>query len=181
MKKVNIPNCEKGAWKVEKFTTDRVDFSSLLSGRNVPLNETYTKLTRNGVLIMSDTPAEMSDCVAPLINAKGSCLINGLGLGMILKNVLLKTEVTDVTIVEISQDLIDLISPHYKDVRITYICEDAFKYNIPKGKKYQMVWHDIWDNICVDNLPEMTKLHKKYCKKTEWQGSWCKRECLRGR
>lgn len=179
MEKVTLPEMSKGIWKVEKFVTDRVDYSSMLRGRNVPLGETYTKLTRNGYLVMSDTPAEMRDHLIAVCRAKGSCLLNGLGIGMVLKNILLKPEVTDVTVVEISQDLIDLVSPYYNDQRITYICADALKYNPPKGKRYQMVWHDIWDDICSDNLPCMQKLHRKYGRKTEWQGSWCKYECQR--
>ena len=100
---------------------------------------------------------------------------------MVLKNILLKPEVTDVTVVEISQELIDIVAPHYPDERVTFVCASAFDYKPPKGKRYQMVWHDIWDYICADNLPEMTKLHRKYGRRTDWQGSWCKAECQRGR
>lgn len=96
-----------------------------------------------------------------------------------LKNILLKPEVTDVTVVEISQDLIDLVAPHYQDPRVTIVCADAFEYKTPKGKKYGMCWHDIWSGICSDNLEEMAKLHRKYGKKAAWQGSWCKHECKR--
>jgi len=181
MQKVTLPEMSKEIWKIEKFTIDREDFHSMLIGRSVPIGETYTRLTRNGYLVMSDTPAEMRDHLFALHRAKGSCLLNGLGIGMLLKNILLKPEVTDVTVVEISQDLIDLVSPYYKDDRVSYICADALEYIPPRGKKYQMVWHDIWDNICSDNLPEMKKLHSKYSRKTEWQGEWCKEQCKRGR
>lgn len=177
--KVTLPEMEKGAWKIDRFTVDRIDFSSLLNGREVPLGQTFTRLTRKGVLVMSDTPAECRDHWEPIYYAKGSCLINGLGLGMLLKNVLLKKEVTEVTVVEISQDLIDLVAPFYKDSRVTIVCSDAFAYQPPKGKHYQMVWHDIWDEMCEDNLSEMAKLHRKYGRRTDWQGSWGKRFILR--
>jgi len=181
MEKVTLPEMQKGSCKIEKFTTDRVDFHSLVRGRGVPVGETYTKLTRDGALVMTDTPAEMRDHDSAVWHANGSCLLNGLGIGMVLKNILLKPTVTDVTIVEISQDLIDLVSPYYTDARISYLCYDALIYQPPKGKRYQMVWHDIWDTICADNLPEMAKLHRKYSRRTDWQGSWCKYECQRGR
>ena len=180
MEKVTLPEMGKGDWKIRKFTTDRIDFHSILRGRGVPVGETFTKLTRNGYLVMSDTPAEMRDHNHAVWMAKGSCLINGLGIGMVLKNILLKPEVIDITIVEISQDLIDLVAPFYPDPRITFICADAFKYQPPKGKRFQMIWHDIWDNICADNLPEMTKLKRKYGKRTDWQGCWAEYECKRG-
>jgi len=181
MEKVKIPECEKGDWKIKIVIPDRTDWSSLKQGREVPLGEPITILTRNGELVMSDTPAEQRDHYSALFRAEGSCLLNGLGIGMLLKNILLKPEVTDVTVVEISQDLIDLVSPYYTDPRVTIVCANAFDYQPPKGKKYNMVWHDIWDTICASNLPEMTKLHRKYGKRTTWQGSWCKDRCLSAR
>ena len=181
MEKVNLPEMSKGPWRIEHFITDRPDFHSMMRGRDVPLGESYTRLMRNGTLVMSDTSAECRDHLEALYRATGNCLINGLGIGMILKNILLKPEVTDVTIVEISQDLIDLVSPHYTDPRVKYVCCDAFLYKPEKGKRFQMVWHDIWDNICEDNLPEMTKLHRKYGKYSDWQGSWCHYQCKRSR
>lgn len=181
MEKVTLPEMSKGNWRIEHFTVDRMDWSSLSHGRAVPLGESFTRLMRGGTLVMSDTPAECRDHMEAVRNAKGSCLINGLGIGMVLKNILLKPEVTDVTVVDISQDLIDLVSPFYTDPRIKYVCSDAFLYKPEKGKKFQMVWHDIWDNICADNLPEMTKLHRKYGKCAEWQGSWARYQCRRYR
>lgn len=177
MEKVNLPDMEKGPWKIKKFTTDRVDIHSLVRGRGVPVGETFTRLTRNGYLVMTDTPAEQRDHMQAVWMATGSCLINGLGIGMVLKNILLKPDVTDVTVIEISQDLIDIVSPFYQDIRVEFVCASALDYKPPKGKRYGMVWHDIWDNICGDNLPEMARLHRKYGRRADWQGSWAKHLC----
>jgi hypothetical protein len=179
--KVDLPEMSKGEWRVEHFITDKIDFYAIMYGRGFPLGETFTRLMRGNTLVMSDTPAERYDHYDAIRKATGSCLINGLGLGMVLKNILLKPDVTDVTVVEISQDLIDLISPHYCDPRITYVCHDAYTYKPEKGKRFNMVWHDIWDNMCEDNLPEMAKLHRKYGRRTDWQDSWGKRIILRHR
>lgn len=181
MEKVDLPEMQNGDWKIHHFSVNSDEaFMSSLRGRGVLAGD-YTKITRNTTLVMSDTPAEMRDHRQAVRNATGSCLINGLGIGMVLKNILLKDDVTDVTVVEISQDLIDMVSPYYQDSRVTFVCCSAFDYKPPKGKRYNMVWHDIWDYICGDNLPEMTKLHRKYGRRTDWQGSWCKAECKRGR
>ena len=180
MEQVTIPEATKGAWKIEHFVVDKPDMRSMLRGRGITPGK-YTKAMRGGVLVMSDTPAEMRDHRKAVRMAEGSCLINGLGIGMVLRNILLKPEVTDITVVEVSQDLIDIVSPHYADGRVTFVCADAFDYKPPRGKRYKMVWHDIWDYICADNLPEMTQLHRKYGRRADWQGSWCKCECQRGR
>jgi spermidine synthase len=177
LEKVQIPEMTRGIWKVEKFKVDRTDWSSALRGRPVPISEEFTRLMRGDTLVMSDTPAEMRDHFEAVYQAKGSCLINGLGLGMVLKAILAKPEVTDVTVVEVAADVIDMVAPNYQDARVTYVCADALVYKPPKGKRYQMVWHDIWDFITADNLPEMQTLHRKYGRRADWQGSWCKDQC----
>ncbi len=180
MEKVNLPDMEKGAWKVFHYKVEDVDFRIIKSGRLHPtVGNIYPILTRNGTTVMSDTEAELRDHMIAEWHARGHCLINGLGLGALLKAVLKNPEVTQVTVIEISQDLIDLISPFYQDPRVSFVCADAFKYEPPKGIHYGMVWHDIWDTICTDNLPEMTKLHRKYGKLCDWQGSWARDYCER--
>ena len=179
LEKVELPEMVNGNWRVERFTVDRPDFHSMLHGRAVPVGETFTRLKRGGTLVMSDTPAEMRDHYAPVLNAKGACLINGLGIGMVLRAVLKKPEVTSVTVVEISREVLDMVSPHYADPRVTFVHADALQYKPPKGVRFQMVWHDIWDDICADNLPQMHALHRKYGRRTDWQGSWGRHEIER--
>jgi hypothetical protein len=55
----------------------------------------------------------------------------------------------------------------------------AFEWKPPKGVRYDAAWHDVWDDICTDNLVGMRKLHRKYGKRCGWQGSWCRGECER--
>lgn len=180
LERVDLPDMQKGDWKIEKFVVDHIDFSIITSGRMHPeKGQVYTRLTRNNHVVMSDTPAEMYDHLEAVQRAKGTCLLNGLGLGMVLKNILKKPEVTKVIVVEISQDVIDMVSPYYNDPRVEFICADALEYQPPKGIRFQMVWHDIWDDICEDNCETMSKLHRKYGKKADWQGSWGRYEIQR--
>jgi len=179
---VNVPDGVSGKWSVSTFTVEKEELSQMLSmmkyGRGVPA-ATYKRLMRGGATIMSNTPDEISDFLGFLYKAKGSILINGLGLGVTLKALAEKPEVTDITVIENSEDVIKLVAPYYTDPKITIIQADAFTWNPPKGKIYDCVWHDIWDNICADNLPEMTKLHRKYARRSKYQESWCKYRCLR--
>ena len=62
---------------------------------------------------------------------------------------------------------------------MTIINDCAFEYQPSKNEKFDFVWHDIWDYITPENLPEMTKLHRKYARKTSWQDSWAKYLCKR--
>ncbi len=180
---VDVQDNKIGNWSVETFIVPENDLSQRISimktGRGVPAG-TYKKLVRDGVIVMSNTPDEIRDFRSFVNKAHGSILVNGLGLGVILKALLNKPEVTEITVIEISEDVIDLVSPAYKDDRLTIINESAFDYKPPKGKKYDFVWHDIWDYICGDNTKEMGTLHRKYGRRTDvFQDSWCKKECQR--
>ena len=185
---INVPDGKSGEWEVSTFTVSNDD-AKLFNLREVFSRRyrtiypgTYKKLTRNNYIIMSNTPAEINDHLDFINLSHGSILINGLGLGVALSAILKKDTVSDVTVIEKSKDVIGLVAPTYlKDKRVEIINEDAFEFKPPKKKRYDFVWHDIWDDICADNLPEMTKLHRKYDRKTSWQNSWCKWDCKRRR
>jgi hypothetical protein len=185
--KVNVPKGESSDYKIKKFIVSEEDsrldsmrsFTFSNRGRYTPAGE-YTSLTCRGEIIMSDTPNEIRDHHEAVRMAKGSVLINGLGIGMVLQAVLEKPEVTDVTVIELSPDVISLVGKHYQDKygsRLQIINANTFEWTPPKGKRYGMVWHDIWTYICYDNLPEMHKLHRKYGRHADWQGSWCRWQC----
>lgn len=184
--KVSVPEGRSGNWSIERFTVteDKARFhqlQSLFAGRGGVKAGTYTGLYRDGYVIMSDTPDEIRDHIQFIHRATGNVLINGLGLGMCLQAVAKKPEVTHVTVIEQSEDVINLVSQHYLTMfpgKIIIVHADAYTYQPPKGMRYDTVWHDIWDDICLDNLPEMEKLHRKYGRRCDWQGSWCKEYLL---
>jgi hypothetical protein len=187
---IDVPNGTSGAWSVETFTVTEEDerwdmvraaASSSSRGRYVPAG-TYKALKRNGHIIMSNTSDEIRDHRYFFSRAKGKVLINGLGLGVALKAILNKVNekgapaVELVHVVEKAEDVLKLVRPTYEsDKRVSFIHADALEYK--PALRYDVVWHDIFDDICADNLPIMHKLHRKYGGKTEWQGSWCRERC----
>ena len=183
---IDVPDGKSGAWAVGTFTVTKEDamfeniravFSSQRGRGRIKAGD-YKKLTRNGEVIMSNTPDECTDFMHFVYIARGSVLVNGLGLGCLLKELLEKPSVTEITVIEKSPDVIALVADTYrKDSRVTIIEADCFTWQPPKGKYYDFVYHDIWDNITSDNLPEMAKLHRKYGKRCYYQESWCKRQC----
>lgn len=177
--KVNIPEGRIGSWEVDTFVVEENDLRRMryaLQGRSVPPGR-YTRLTHNGCVIMSDTPAEIRDQVEVIRKAQGRVLLNGLGLGVVLKAILQKPEVISVDIVEKSSEVIQLVGQYYTNPRVTIFQDDALTIHWEKGAYWDVIWHDIWPDICADNLPEMKKLHYKYGKRCAWQGSWCRRAC----
>lgn len=175
--KVEVPDGKSGNWEVKTFEVPEKSVEGLrlaMQGRHIKPG-VYKSLSRGRTIVMSNTPAEIRDFIHVIRRARGNILINGLGLGVLLTALLEKSEVKTITIIEKSQDVINLVAPtFFDDARVTIICADAFEYQPPRGMRYNCVWHDIWDNICTDNIDEMSKLHRKYGRRCEYQDSWCR-------
>ncbi|MBD3260464.1 MAG: hypothetical protein GF334_02085 [Candidatus Altiarchaeales archaeon] len=182
---IEVPDGVCGDYEVKTFeiSEEQAKLNNLRAAVNSStrpiLPGTYKRLTRKGLTVMSNTPLEIQDHLEFMEKAHGRVLINGLGLGMALKAILEKDDLVSATVIEISSEVIKLVGPTYTDPRVEIINVSAFDYRPPKGRHYQAVWHDIWDDICGDNIPEMNRLHRKYRGKTDWQSSWCRRECLK--
>ena len=182
---VTIPDGKSGDWEIRSFEISEKDskFFNLQQlfaghGSRAVLPGKYKKLMRNGTIIMSNTPAEVDDhweLFKEVRNRGGDILINGLGLGVALVEILKNENVTSVTVIELSKDVIKLVGSHFKkDKRVKIINADALEWKAPKGKRYTCVWHDIWDTITSDNTPTMGKLHRKYARRCDWQSSWAR-------
>lgn len=146
----------------------------------------YIQLFVKGVMMMSDTRMERITNRDFIYNAHGDVFIAGLGVGLILHNLkekVEKGEVTSITVIEISQDVIDLVSKYYSDMNIKYICGDVLEYKPKKDEKYDTIYFDIWPVVCEENLDDMRKLsyiwrsHKKT--KESWVGYWAREQALK--
>lgn len=185
---VNVPDGVSGDWAIESFEVSEEDakrhncsFSVIRSGAYINPGK-YKKLTYRGNVIMSNTDMEIRTHRRAIDVSQGNVLVTGLGLGMYLIAILKKDVVSKVTVIEKSQDVINLVSPTFKnDLRVTIINADAFAWKPPKGEQYDFVWHDIWPDICTDNLPEMTKLKRRFARKAMHQLCWAENECRRAK
>jgi len=175
----NVPCGEQGSAEVDEtiVTEEEAAFSQLraaVTGRAYESCKAgiYKRLLIYGILVMSNTPMECDACRDFVERAEGRVLINGLGLGMVLTAVLKKPDVTFVRVIEKNADVIALVAPSFHDPRLEIIHADALEYKPARGEKYDAVWHDIWNDICSDNLEEMNLLHRRYARRSGWQGSW---------
>jgi spermidine synthase len=184
-----VPECEKGNVKIRHFSiSEREAAVTMLravatGGREEPISVgRYCQLLVNNGVMMSDTPMEKRTNYEVVRQARGHVFIAGLGIGMILVPILAKPEVTQVTVVERLQDVIDLVAPHFSDPRLEVIHADVFSYKPPKGTRYDVVYHDIWADQNPSDLEEMTQLHRKYGRYLRvggWQESWRRDELRR--
>lgn len=186
---VDLPEVDVDGIRVERFEarSDTIEaFRQAIVGRPVA-DGTYTKLVVDGKLWMSDTPAEKKDHVPALqmmrLQHAKRVLINGLGIGMVLKAALSFDFIEHIDVIEIDQRIIDVIGPHYNDPRVTIHHADAYEQmrRWPTGARWDVAWHDIWRQIDIDNLPHMERLHRSYGHRVGWQGSWSKELLIRMR
>lgn len=174
---------EKGVAIISKFTF-KEDDNPLYNLRHrrdghwfmTMKDGTYARLHVNGELMMSDTRMERITNTPFLKNAKGRVFIAGLGLGLIIKNIIDKQEVDEVVVVEKHQDVIDLVMPYIVHPKLRVICGDVFDKVLDKNDKYDTLYFDIWANISTDNLKQISKLHAMYRvnkrSKESWMSSW---------
>lgn len=184
--KVDVPECRIGDWAIEKFeiTEDGAKLHNLRAiyhgyGYRRVSPGMYTRLTCNSQLVMSDTRAEIRDHLKIIRKAKGKVLLNGLGLGLVLRACLINPDVDHVTVIEIASEVIDLVVPHLREYfgdKFTVIEDDALTWKAPKNSRWDVVWHDIFDSICVDNMSAMTRLKRRYGNRCDWQGCWAEYE-----
>lgn len=180
---VRIPEGKSGDWSVEYFTVteeetklDRLRAACNPSalGRYVPAGE-YMALKRRGTIVMSTTPDELRDFQF-LRHETGSGLIAGLGLGCAVTFLLHEpSKVETVTVIEKSPDVLALVGQTLYQAfpgKLILIQADIFTWEPPKGMCWDWGWYDIWDNICGDNLPEMTKIKRRFGRRVARQFCW---------
>jgi len=178
---VSVPDGESGLWRVDTIvaTPDSVLMNNLRALRNgtpemVMEPGTYRRLLhKTRGVVMSNTRMEILTALEAYRNSTGRVLVNGLGLGMILEGILSKQDVEYVRVIELEEDVIKLVGPTFaNDCRVEIIQADAYEYKPAKGEEFDYVWHDIWDTISTENLPDMTRLVRKYQRRAPMQGVW---------
>jgi spermidine synthase len=140
-------------------------------------NGKYVRLHINGELMMSDTGMERISNRAFMHKAKGRVLIAGLGIGLIISNIIENPEVTEIVVIEKYQDVIDLVLPKFNNPKLKVICADIDEWKPEKGEKFDTIYFDIWADITTDNLEHIKKLHnrfKLFKANDGWMNSWMK-------
>lgn len=142
---------------------------------------TYARLTRGGGVWMSDTNLEQRTNLEAVRRATGDVLVAGLGIGLMVLPVLLKPEVRRVVVVELDPDVIDLVAQPLADAagpdawKLSVVEADIFAWSPGQGQRFDLIWFDIWRDICTDNLAGIATLHQRFKgRKTPagWMGSW---------
>lgn len=89
------------------------------------------------------TPLEIQGSYFAIKMAKGKVGVVGLGLGYVVEEMAKKDSVEEITVYEISQEVIDLYYSNFsKNPKIKVICGDAFE---AESKKFDFFYVDIYE------------------------------------
>ena len=186
---VDVPVGVDGDWEIDRIVVDaegasksalHAQIAAYQGRREFPVPEgSYTRLRHHSQVVMSDTPSEMFDHAEFLRVAEGRVFIAGLGIGMVLQGVLNKPTVKHVTVVELSENVLRLVAPHYQAKfgrdRLTILQGDATFWTPPRGthkNPFDAAWFDIWNDKCADNLDDISKIKKRWFRWAKWRGFW---------
>lgn len=137
--------------------------------------ERYCRLLLNGSPMMTDAEFERQTNIDAILQARGDALIAGLGIGLILQSFI--DNCTSVTVIEKERDVIDLVAAAYPTV--TVIHADIFDWSPSRKAKplFDVIYFDIWADVCEDDLQEARKLHRKFkpfLREGGYMESWCR-------
>ena len=143
---------EYGEWILEEINTPitRGYFTSYQSVTN------NYRLCRGNTLWMSLTPMELESQSHHVLAAKGHTVLMGLGMGLLLYNVLLNNDVEKVTVIENDPDVIELFHQITNPTawqnwdKVSIIVGDALNWIPSETVDYLAV--DIWPALGDENL-----------------------------
>lgn len=112
------------------------------------------------IVWMASSPAEMVSHYEPIDRARGRVLTAGLGLGYFAMAAAAKPDVTDVTVIEQSDDVIRLIWPQLQpqSAKLSLRQGDAFRVLdalAQEGQRYDLIYLNIWPDNRAAHLWEL--------------------------
>jgi len=178
-----IPAGTSGLWTVRKVHYPRpLTASHCGRFKRIPAGD-FTYLHRqteatmhlpHGECVMHDTPEELNTHLEFMLRARGHALITGLGLGCVLRGCLANPAVTFCTVIERSQDVINLVAPHLKEDRFKIVVADAREY-VRTARRFDCAWHDLWtDEAAGESHLQVVHagLLADLACKVDFQGAW---------
>ena len=158
---------------MELFVAD--DFRTDAEGRLLPqlgwFGEAFRfpAIREEGRVWMTVTPNEINTIRPAIDRCRGRVLTYGLGLGYFAFHALLKEEVTHVTVVERSEDVIRIFRDHLlpffpRPDALEIVCADAFEYaaTVMPRQEFDLVFTDLWHDV-EDGIPLYRRMKALEC------------------
>lgn len=186
MRAEQIPPGHSWLWEVKRYSSPAWTIDP--SGQRVPPG-TYTALLRystrgalyGGESVMSDHLVELRRHLEFILRARGRVLVTGLGLGCVVRGLLLNPRIKSVDVVERDAHVVGMVWPHMPvDRRLAlHVCDaHDFVAGADDGASlgsWDFAWHDIWTDEEHDE-PHLAIAHQRLMlalrDRVRWQGAW---------
>lgn len=110
----------------------------------------WHRLAYEGGTWMTDYPIEQIQIDHHLRAMHGDILVGGLGLGYAAVKLCERDEVQSVTVIELSQDVINLVAEHIAHPKLTVICADLDKWVVDQATLgelwFDFAFYDTWQS-----------------------------------
>lgn len=108
----------------------------------------WHELRYDGGTWMTDFPIEQLQCRDSLKRMRGRVLVGGLGLGLAANWLARRKSVSEIVVVEISKDVVNLVAPHIIDPRgvVKVVRSDLRQYLRSKPGRFSWAFYDIWQS-----------------------------------
>lgn len=140
-------------------------------------------LLQDGNVWMLDVPSEAATIDPCAAKASGNVLTFGLGIGYFIYMAMLNPKVTSITVVEQSQEVIEMFQTYLypqfpQHIKVNFICGDAFDYfNEATIASYDYVFVDIWRSN-DDGFALIQALLEQYLPPFEKVDFWIEYSCF---
>jgi len=126
----------------------------------------FPAILENGNEWMTLTPVDLDTCDDAIASARGRVVTFGMGLGYFAYMASRKQEVSQVTVVDISPEVISLfetcILPQFSHPeKVNIVCADAFAYaeKVLPGEQFDYAFVDTWRDVS-DGFPMYVKMKR---------------------
>ena len=135
--------------------------------------KTFTLLSIGGVRTMSDSLVEWFTNRDFLKAARGDVLIAGLGVGYVVLPLRFKQEVDSVTVIEKSQDVIDLVEPGVRWYNVSVELGDIFSWEPPAEAMWDTIYFDMFAQpLTAEQEDELSSKFAPHLREGGWMGAW---------
>lgn len=178
----SIPEGLSSSWLIEKqylqercLLKRRDDFVFYPPGSYTTLFCCTNECNFDFDVVVEDSVFELKTHLNFMLRAHGRVLINGLGLGCVVRGCLVNPNVDEVVCIEKSEDVLSLVEPHMPKESLTIINADALDWCKSNTDYFDCAWHDLWSDT-ENGEPSLNCLHMeliKSCRRfTKFQGAW---------
>ena len=166
---------EFGLWSIERHEIR--DLATIFLQGNYPVTflRRLTEATMHigGETVMDDGRAELKRHLPIWLAAHGRVLVTGLGLGCVVRGLLVSPLVDHVDVIEIDKGIIKHVGQEFaNDRRVTIHHGDALAFDGDGTERWDYAWHDLWTDGDEHLQSLHTKLLARFHGRVGHQGAW---------